>query len=161
VGCLNYVAFIRRPGRRRRRSVSRTWTLCVSECSSSTATVAAESCCSSKISSPHGKGMVALPRAEARHEGDDDDDCKTRTKARNFSPVRRCSIGGRHEYQHLPTIVANEPDRLDRGTGSGNEDRHVSEQGSIRGTHLRYAKLDRGSRSTLVWIDDPGSIECT
>jgi hypothetical protein len=51
------------------------------------------------------------------------------------------------------TIVASEPDRPDRGTGSGNGVRHASEQGSVRGTHLWYAKLDRGSRSTLVWID--------
>jgi hypothetical protein len=51
-------------------------------------------------------------------------------------------------------IVAGEPDRSDRGTGSGTEDRHANEQGSVRGTHLWYAKLDRGSRSTLVWIDD-------
>jgi hypothetical protein len=59
------------------------------------------------------------------------------------------------------TIVANEPDRPDRGTGLGNEDRHASEQGSVRGIHLWYAKLDRGSRSTLVWVDDLGSIKCT
>jgi hypothetical protein len=57
------------------------------------------------------------------------------------------------------TIVASEPDRPDRGTGSGNEVRHAIEQGSIRGTHLWYAKLDRGSRSILVWVDDPGLIE--
>jgi hypothetical protein len=55
------------------------------------------------------------------------------------------------------SIVASEPDRPDRGTGSGNEVRLASEQGSVRGTHLRYAKMDRGSRSTLVWVDDPGS----
>jgi hypothetical protein len=36
-------------------------------------------------------------------------------------------------------IVASEHDRL------------------VRGTHLWYAKLDRGSRSTLVWIDDAES----
>jgi hypothetical protein len=57
------------------------------------------------------------------------------------------------------SIVADEPDRSDRGTGSWYEVRHASEQGSVKGTHLWYAKLDRGSRSTLVWIDDPGSIE--
>jgi hypothetical protein len=57
------------------------------------------------------------------------------------------------------TIVASEPDRSDRGTGSGNGDRHANEQGSVGGTHLWYAKLDRGSRSTLVWFDDPLDLE--
>jgi hypothetical protein len=66
-----------------------------------------------------------------------------------------------HNYKGIKNIVANEPDRSDRGMGTGNEDRHASEQGSVRGTHLWYAKLDRGSRSTLFWVDDPGSIECT
>jgi hypothetical protein len=56
----------------------------------------------------------------------------------------------------VQAIVAGEPDRSDRGTGSGNEVRHTSEQGSVKGTHLRYGKLDRGSRSTLIWIDDKG-----
>jgi hypothetical protein len=65
----------------------------------------------------------------------------------------------RNSYMDLHTIVANEPDRSDRGTGSGNEVRQANEQGSVRGTHLWYAKLDRGSRSTLFWVDDPGSIE--
>jgi hypothetical protein len=55
----------------------------------------------------------------------------------------------------VPSIVASEPDHSDRGTGSGNEDRRANEQGSIRGIHLWYAKLDRGSRSTLIWVNDP------
>jgi hypothetical protein len=59
-------------------------------------------------------------------------------------------------HQGLP-IVASEPDRPDRGTGSRNGVPHAGEQGSVRGTHLWYAKLDRGSRSTLVWIDEAES----
>jgi hypothetical protein len=55
------------------------------------------------------------------------------------------------------TIVASEPDRPDRGTGSRNGVRHAGEQGSVRGTHLWYAKLDRGSRSTFVSIDEAES----
>jgi hypothetical protein len=59
----------------------------------------------------------------------------------------------------VTTIVASEPDRSDRGTGSGNGDRHANEQGSVGGTHLWYAKLDRGSRSTLVWfVPDPDDL---
>jgi predicted alpha/beta-fold hydrolase len=37
---------------------------------------------------------------------------------------------------YVPDIVAGEPDRSDRGTGSGNGDRHANEQGSVRSTHL-------------------------
>jgi hypothetical protein len=68
--------------------------------------------------------------------------------------------GNNKESLHEPalkrlSVIASEPDRPDRGTGSGNEDRRANEQGSIRGIHLWYAKLDRGSRSTLIWVNDP------
>lgn len=62
-------------------------------------------------------------------------------------------------YSYGTPIVASESHRPGQGTGSGNEVLHASEQGSVRGTHLWYVKLDRGSRSTLVWVDDAGSIE--
>jgi hypothetical protein len=45
-----------------------------------------------------------------------------------FAPKENWSSG----HGGFQTIVANEPDHLDRGTGLGNEDLHASEQGSVR-----------------------------
>jgi hypothetical protein len=50
-------------------------------------------------------------------------------------------------------IVARILGRVVRGTGSRVEDRNLNEQGSIRGIHLWYGILGRGSRSTLFWIE--------
>ena len=50
-------------------------------------------------------------------------------------------------------IVARNLVRPVRGTGSRVEDRHLSEQGSMRSIHLWYGNLGRGSRSTWFWIE--------
>ena len=59
---------------------------------------------------------------------------------------------------HIKTIVARNLGRPGRGTGSRVVGRHSREQGSTRGTHLRYPNSGRGSGSKQFWVDDPGTI---